>query len=71
MNKVITLDLVINNVIFTKQCFVLPMTNPIILGIDFLDIHFAMLDIGDCVAITLCCTNYMLSISLTHDPVYD
>ena len=48
INKVITIDLVIENVIFTQQCLVLPITNPIILGSDFLDTHFAMLDIGDC-----------------------
>ena len=53
INKVITLDLVIDNVIFTQQCFFLPITNPIILGSDFLDAHFAALDIGDS-TITLC-----------------
>ena len=37
MNKVVTLDLVIDNVFFTQQCFVLPIMNPIILGCDFLD----------------------------------
>ena len=47
INKAITLDLVIDNVTFTQQCFVLPITNPIILGSDFLDIYFAVLDIGD------------------------
>ena len=69
-NKVITLDLIIDNVIFTQQCFVLPITNPIILGSNFLDTHFAVLDIGDH-TITLCCTDYMLTNSLTGDPVYD
>ena len=69
-NKVITLDLAIYNVIFTQQCFVLSITNPIILGSDFLDTHFAVLDIGDS-TITLCCNDYMLTTSLTHDPVYD
>ena len=70
MNKAITLDLVINNVIFTKQCCVLPITNPIILGSDFLDTHFAVLDIGDC-TITLRWADYMLTTSLTHDLVHD
>ena len=70
MNKAITLDLVIYDVIFTQQCFVLPITNPIILGSDFLDIYFAVLDIGNC-TITLHCADYMLTISLTHDLVYD
>ena len=69
MNKVITLELVIENAIFTQQCFVLPITNPIILGSDFLDTHFAVLDIGDC-TITLHCADYMLTTSLTHDPVH-
>ena len=32
MYKVLILDLVIDNVIFTQQWFVLPITNPIILG---------------------------------------
>ena len=57
MNKVITLLLVIKNVIFTQQCFVFPIINPIILGSDFLDIYIAVLDIVDR-AITLCCTDY-------------
>ena len=69
-SKVITLNLVIENVVFTQQCFVLPITSPIILGSDFLDTHFAVLDIGDC-TITLHCTDYMLTTNLTHDPVYD
>ena len=64
------LDLVIKNVIFTQQCFVLPITNPIILGSDFLDTHFAVLDIGDS-TITLRCADYMLTTSLTRDPVHD
>ena len=41
-NKFITLDLVIKIVIFTQQGFVVPITNPIILGSDFLDKHFAV-----------------------------
>ena len=69
-NKVFTLDLVINNVIFTQQCFVLLITNPIILGSYFLDIHFAVLEISGH-TITLHCIDYMLTTSLTHDPVYD
>ena len=69
-NKVITLDLVINNVIFSQKCFVLPITNPIILGSVFWEKHFAVLHIGDC-TITLCCSDYMLTTSLTHDTVYD
>ena len=63
------LDLVIQNVIFTQQCFVLPITNPIILGSDFLDTHFAVLDIVDS-TLTLHCTDYMLTTSLTHDSVH-
>ena len=70
MYKVIILDLVIDNVIFTQQWFVLPITNPIILGSNSLYTHFAVLDIGDH-TITLHCTNYMLTTSLTHDPVYN
>ena len=69
-NKVIILDLVINSVVFTQQCFVLPITNPIILGSDFLDTHFAVLDIGHH-TITLHCADYMLTTNLTCDPVYD
>ena len=69
-NKVITLDLVRKYVNFIQKCFVRPITNPIILGSDFLDTHFAVLDIGDC-TITLCCTNYKLTTSLTHNPIHD
>ena len=47
MNKVITLDIETQNIIFTHQCFVLSITNPIILESDFLDTYFAVLDIGD------------------------
>ena len=64
--KVIPSDLVINNVAFIQQCFVLTINNPIILVNDFLDIHFALLDIGD-YTITLHCANYMLTTSLTHN----
>ena len=69
-NKVITLNLVINNVIFTQQCFVLLVASPIIMGSDFLDTHFAVLDIGDD-TITLRCADYMLTTSLIHDFVYN
>ena len=69
-NKVIALDLVINNVIFTQQCFALPITNLIIRGSDFLDTHFAVLDIGD-YTITLHCDDYTLTTSLTHDSLHD
>ena len=70
MNKVITLYLVIDNVTFTQQCFVLPITNPIILGSGFMDTDFAVLDIGDH-TITLHCTDYTLTTSLTCDLTYD
>ena len=70
MNKVITLDLLINNIIFTQQCSVLPITNLIILGSNFLHINFAVLNIGDC-TVASHFTNYMLNNSLTHDPVHD
>ena len=69
-NKVTTLELITKNVSFTQQCFVLPITNPIILGSGLLDTHFAVLDIGDH-TITLCCTVYMLTTSLTYDPVHN
>ena len=69
-NKVITLDLVIENVIFTQRYFVLPITNPIILGSDFLDTYFTVLDMGDH-TIILGCADYMLMSSLTYDSVYD
>ena len=69
-NKVIALDLAMNNLILIQKWFVLPITNPIILGSDFLDAHFAVLDIDDH-TITLCCTDYMLTTSLTHGLVYD
>ena len=68
MKKIIILDLVTENIIFTQQCFILPITNPIILGGDFLDTHFTVLDVGDC-TINLYGTDYMLITSLTHDPV--
>ena len=70
MNKFITLDLVINNVIFTQQLFILPIANPSILGSDFLGTHFAMLDIADC-TITLYHADYMLTTSLTRDLIYN
>ena len=69
-NKVVTLNLVLNNAIFIQQCFVLPITNPIILGIDFLDTHFAVVNIGVC-TITLGYADYMIPTSLNHDPVHD
>ena len=56
--------------IFTQQCFVLTITNPIILGSDFLETHSAVLDIGDHI-ITLHCADYMLTTSLTHDLVHN
>ena len=55
---------------FTKQYLVLPITNPIILGSVFLDIYFAVLDIGDR-TFTLHCTDYTLTTSLTCILVYD
>ena len=70
LNKVIKLYLVIENIIFTKQCFFLPITNPIILGRDFLYKYFAMLDKGNH-TITLHYTDYMLTTSLTQDLIYD
>ena len=70
INKVITLDLVVKNVISLQQCFVFPINNPTILESDFLDIHFAVLDIGN-YTITLHCADCMLTTSLTHDPVHD
>ena len=70
MKKVIILDLVIKNVVFTQKCFFLPRTNPIILESDFLDTHFAVLDIGDG-TITLHCADYTLTTSLTHDPIHN
>ena len=68
INKVTTLDLVINSIISINQCFICPITNPIILGSDFLDTQFAMLDIGDRI-ITLCYTDYTLTTSITCNPV--
>ena len=70
MTKVITLYLVIDNVIFTQHYFVLPITNPIILGTSFLDIHFAVLDICDSI-ITLCFTAYVLTAILTCDAIHN
>ena len=63
-NKDITLDLLIDNIIFTQQCFVLTITTPIILGSYFFDTHFAVLYIADC-TIILNCTDYTLTNSLT------
>ena len=63
MKKVVILDLIIDNMIFTQQYFVLPFTNPILLGSNFLDNHFVMLDIGHH-TISLHCNDYMLTISL-------
>ena len=70
MNKVITLGLVIENVILIRQCFVLPINNPTILGSDFLYRYFVVLDIGDYTT-TLHCVDYMLATSLTHNPIYN
>ena len=70
LNKVIKHDLITDNVVFTRKCFVLPITNPIILGNDFLDIYFTVLDIGDHIII-LHCADCMLSSSLTHNSAHD
>ena len=56
--------------ILTQQCFVLPSTNPITMGSDFLDIYSIVLDIGDC-TIILHYADYTFTTSLTHDPVDD
>ena len=48
MNKVTTLELVFEKVVFIQQCFVVHITNPIILGSNLLVIHFTVWDIGDC-----------------------
>ena len=40
INKLSTLDLVIENITFTQQFFVLPIMGPIILGSGFLDTYF-------------------------------
>ena len=58
MNKFTMLDLIIDNVIFTWQCFRIPTTNPTILGSDFLDTYFVVLDTDDC-TITLHCTRLL------------
>ena len=70
IDKILTLDLVIENVIFLQQYFVLPITNPIILGNNFQDIYFVVLDISNH-TMTLHCTAYMLTTSLTCDLAYD
>ena len=70
MNKVITIELVINNMVFIQQQFVLPISKPILLGSNFLETYFTVLDIGDH-TITLHCANYMLTTSLTCNPVYN
>ena len=56
--------------ILIQQCFVLSITNSIILGSNFLYTHFAVLDIGN-QTITLHCTDYTLINCLTHDLVHD
>ena len=68
--KVVMLDLVVENIIFTQQCSLLLLTDPIILGSNILETHFAMPDIGDS-TITLHFADYILTTSLTHDPVHD
>ena len=68
INKVITLYLVFENVAFTQQWFVLPITNPIILGSDCLDTQFVVLDMGN-YTITLHCADYILITSLTCDAI--
>ena len=70
MNKATILELVIKNVIFIQQCFSLPIINPIILESDFLDTYFTVLNISDH-TITLHRADYMLTTSLTHDPIDD
>ena len=35
VNKIITLDLIVKNIIFIQQFFVIPITSPIILGSNF------------------------------------
>ena len=53
MDRAITLDLITKNVNFTWHYSILLITYPIILGSDFLDTPFMVLDIGNC-TITLC-----------------
>ena len=62
------LDTIFENVVFTQQCFVLSINNSIILGSDFLDTYFAMLNTDKCI-ITLNCPDYILTTSLTQDSV--
>ena len=70
MNKVIALELIIENIVLIQQCFFLPITNHIILWSDFLDTYFAVLDIGD-YTITLYCADYTLATNLTCDPLHN
>ena len=60
----------VDSALFIQQCLVLPITNSIILGSDFLDTHFAILAIGDRI-INLRCTDYMLTTSLTQNPEHN
>ena len=46
-NKVTTLVLLIDNVVFIQKCFVVPISNPILMGSGFLDTYFAVLDISN------------------------
>ena len=68
--KEITFDYVIEYAILTMQYFVLLITNPIIMGSDFLASYISILDVVYC-TITLHCADYMLTASLTCDIVYD
>ena len=56
--KVITLDLVIDNIIFTQQCFVQPITNPILLGSGFFYTFFLywtwVVVLSPCVVLITC-----------------
>ena len=53
MNKAITFDLIIQNLIFIQQYFILLITKPITLRSNILDIYFVILGIGDWVIVPL------------------
>ena len=65
-DKVITLDLVNIFICHFQQYFVLPITNPIILGNDFLDTHFAVLAI-DVQRIHINIYIYIYSLLIPHE----
>ena len=67
ISKATTINLKIDSIVFRLQCYILPTTIAIILRSEVLDIHSAVLNLGN-YKILLNCANYILTVSLTYEP---